>query len=206
MADYIPFTNCVEVLVNHVYGGQDMDEVHGFLFATDPTASDLVNLNHAVHEAWFDQLKDTYSTDVTLNAIKSTNLTTSTSPVSTFFPSTDNIGTLTGNALPNNVAICVSYQTALRGRSYRGRTYHGGLTDAAVDDTTHISSTYQTNLAVSYIAFFAQIETDVSGVHVILSRRNGGAPRTVGAATEVESVSVDLALDSMRRRLAGRGT
>jgi hypothetical protein len=108
MAAYIPFANVAEVLVNHSLGGQDVDEVHSFLFPTDPSASDLIDLCHKVHEAWFDQLKDTYTTDMTLNSVKATNLTTSSSPVTTFFPSTDNVGTLSGEALPNNVAIVVS--------------------------------------------------------------------------------------------------
>jgi hypothetical protein len=41
--------------------------------------------------------------------------------------------------------------------------------------------------------------------HAVISLRNAGAARVTGVATEVTAYGGDTALDSQRRRLAGRG-
>lgn len=46
------------------------------------------------------------------------------------------VGTSSSPALPNDMAVVISWQTAFRGRSYRGRTYTGGHTTTSLGYAT----------------------------------------------------------------------
>jgi hypothetical protein len=134
------------------------------------------------------------------DAVDLTSVTGSTASVLV----TGGAGAVTTGAVPNNVAVAVTFRTAARGRSFRGRNYVPATPRAALASGTRISTTYQGNLAAAYTALLsAPIGSGV--LWGVLTRRAGGAPRAEGFITEVTSCTVDVNLDSQRRRLAGRG-
>lgn len=49
-------------------------------------------------------------------------------------------GTGTGDPLPKQTALCITLRTALSGKSFRGRTYFGGYTEAANDSAGAVAS------------------------------------------------------------------
>lgn len=108
-------------------------------------------------------------------------------------------------AAPNNVAACVSFRTAQRGRSARGRNYVPGIPNPLVTLNTMDS------------AFIASLETVYGGLigagtflagwqWVVVSRQTGGALRPAGIAIPITAAFCTTPyVRSMRSREVGHG-
>lgn len=115
-------------------------------------------------------------------------------------------GSLTvGTAWPNNVALCVSFRTNLRGRSNRGRNYWFGFGISQRQGANTVTSTYRNNVIAFYQRLLPGGSSDPTPWRwVVLSRQQDGEEE--GRAVPIETVlCVDDVLDSARRRLPGRG-
>jgi hypothetical protein len=113
-------------------------------------------------------------------------------------------------ALPSNVSLSVSFRTASRGRSFRGRNYVVGMSSEQIvlnTVTPEVVSAWQ----AAYTALL-DVADSVTAVWVVASRFSGvdtsghPIPRTEGITTEINNVVIaDNTSDSQRRRLPGRG-
>jgi hypothetical protein len=115
------------------------------------------------------------------------------------------VGTAAGTALPGNVTSAVKLATGLRGRSFRGRIYWPALTASMI-----VGGQINATNATAIQASVNLLRTTLAGGTpsdrlVVVSYRANKAWRATGVATEVTSASTHLNLDSMRRRLPGRG-
>jgi hypothetical protein len=109
-------------------------------------------------------------------------------------------GTHAAPMVPNNVCQTVTFQTASRGRSYRGRNFIGGLATAFLADQKTWSASQVSALNGAYAA----LPTAMTGVgfdHVVLSRFTAHAPRALGVATVVTGYRANAPVHTMRRRL-----
>jgi hypothetical protein len=107
--------------------------------------------------------------------------------------------------LPSNVTLAISFRTGFRGRSFRGRAYAVGLTEGQVTGDS-VSDAVATAYREHWEAFIASVQTDFPGASLaIVSRCQDGAWLTTATVTPVETVLVDPTVDSMRKRLKGRG-
>lgn len=115
-------------------------------------------------------------------------------------------GLVTGEAMPNNVTMSVSFQTGLSGRSHRGRNYVPGLSDSIVDGNI-IDSSWAASIATAYQGLVFPSEFVPDGwVWVIISRQQDGVVPAEALFFEVVlATAIDLVVDSQRRRLPGRG-
>lgn len=105
--------------------------------------------------------------------------------------------------LPNNVALAVHWGTGLVGRSRHGRTFQGGLT---VDEVNGNTCTIATLIQEAYDALRTTLDNITLNVEFsIVSFVHANAWRTVPLTTPISGVAVESTLDSMRRRLPGRG-
>lgn len=110
-----------------------------------------------------------------------------------------------GVPMPGSVTTSIKLSTGLRGRSYRGRMYwpaigindvsNGLLATARRDAIVAAVNTLKTSLTSG----------SPSDSLVIVSYRTGGVWRVTGVATGVTAASGHVNIDSMRRRLVGRG-
>lgn len=105
--------------------------------------------------------------------------------------------------LPNNVTLCIKWTTENRGRSFRGRTYHVGLTESQVTDN-EVVAVAMGQFTTAYGALLTDLAT-AGWPLVIASRYANNQPRITGVATLVTGFSIDPFIDSQRRRLPGRG-
>lgn len=113
-------------------------------------------------------------------------------------------GVGTGGSVPTSSAAVVTFRTPFRGRSFRGRNYIPGVTDAAQASAGVLSAGTVTGLLSAYTAL--AVVADAAGVdHVVASRVTGGAPRTQGLTTPITAYSMDTPLRSQRRRQVGVG-
>lgn len=123
------------------------------------------------------------------------------------------VGTRTPDPVPDNATIAVKWITGRGGRSYRGRSYHIGLTVDMVSGD-QLSSAVQTPMLTAYNALLTAISGvawnsygPTQGSMVVVSASHNKVARATAEITPItQAVFADFNLDSQRRRLRGRGT
>jgi hypothetical protein len=135
--------------------------------------------------------------------IVATDFTSQTTPRIEYVSGLPLLGTDANDPCPNNVTVAISLRTALRGRSYRGRVYHCGMTVAMVAGSK-LAAGWNALLAACYNALLTAVN-DTDHELVVCSQFNNHAWRGAGVVTPIIAISIDDNLDSQRRRLVQRG-
>lgn len=198
-----PVANAAQALINYRQAGQALQSQ--LYFRTNESESTVV-LND-IAQMVADWLNNSWapvaSTSAEVVSIIVTDVSEEGGEQITFTP----IGALTGDIvsppMPTGTTITASWRTGLAGRSYRGRTYHVGLTEQQVVANS-LDSGSRTALQGAYAQLIIDANVNQTPL-VVASRVAGGAPRPVGVVTDVLTVVVDEYIDSQRRRLTGRG-
>lgn len=167
-----------------------------------PSTADLDTLTTIGEGFWTDHLKGFLSTPTTLRQIRATDQTSESGPASVL--SVAEAATGSANSLPLGTAIVNSFRTGLRGRSYRGRAYLGGLQSASLNTPT----TMKAADIVSLLSYWADLANDLDAAgfdHVVASKQHNGAVTNPAVVHVVTDYIIDTLFDSQRRRLAGRG-
>jgi hypothetical protein len=165
----------------------------------------MSQIAQALSTWWIGNIRQVMSTTLALQEIYCTDITSQTGPTVSFTTGLPAGGTVAGEALPNNVAMCLSFRTAQRGRSARGRNYLFGFPETATS-----GSFFDNNLVNSMVTAYSLLlgaGTFVPGSNwVVVSRFQFNNPRPTGITIPITSVvSTNNAVDSQRRRLPGRG-
>lgn len=200
---FIPVPDVAMVELVFRQDGQVCENTLYFQGAASWDATNLTTLAEEVRDWWIAGPRLDTSDTVGLTSVKATSLASQSAPgveVTDLLPAD---GTEVSPPLPNNVTQAVTFVTALRGRSYRGRNYRVGLTEAMV-----VANQVDVGYTTSWVGFYQTLDTDVtvnSAQHVVVSRYENNVPRATGVATPVVSYKADRVIDSQRRRLPGRG-
>lgn len=114
-------------------------------------------------------------------------------------PGDNIVGTDTGDTLAPQLAMVISWRSALGGRSGRGRTYLNGLTESSNDGAGRIvSGSVNTGLA---LADDIIANTGAEGHPLaVVSKRHNKADRATAVVSEVTGRSVNDVFDTQRRR------
>jgi hypothetical protein len=114
----------------------------------------------------------------------------------------------TGEALPHQCSAVLSWRTALAGRSFRGRSYLPGRSEAeqAGGVWTPSQITASNAMAAQFLAVFGPSGTDLNWQFVIISRVANGVPRVPPIGTPVISGAVRSVVFTQRRRVSGVGS
>ena len=202
---FIPTIGCVRVDIQYDLAGQ---QVHNVIWCkrtsswTDVQREDLA----AAIEDWWNGTTKTYFPPVmTLQQITVVNQDSDSAPSTAHIVSPAIAGTGSGASLPNGTALVATLRTALRGRSYRGRMYLGGLLDTDADDSITVVLGYVTALLTVLGNLKTAIEA-LGAVWVVVSKFHNNLQREAGVATPINAISMDQYYDSQRRRLGLRGT
>lgn len=115
-----------------------------------------------------------------------------------FVPTTNVVGAKANDALPANVASCISFKTGLAGRSYRGRQYFFGWVDGDFTGSTLVGSN------VVLLSQYAQALITTNNYGTISAELAVASIKLLDLIV-INSYSLDSAGDSQRRRLPGRG-
>ncbi len=200
---YIPAAETAEVRLKYETAGGVAENVINFQLDGGWDTTSLTDLAAAVEDSWETNISPIVAETITLVDTTATDISTEFGPQ---VVDTGGISGAQGNpVLPSNVTFVVSFRTALRGRNFRGRLYHVGLTENFVVGDS-LSDSDATNFTNDYVSFFDDIATAVPGAtHVIVSRCLAGSWRASAVITPVNGYSVDTTIDSQRRRLKGRG-
>lgn len=205
---YIPAPSVAQVEVRGTLDGQPVENVLYFLVKAPPiTPSSLGTLAMQVGQWWIANALAWLPVTYLFREIYAVDLSTATSASATW-PAENNPGTRNpaSGVLPNSNTLCVSFRTASRGRSARGRNYWAGLTRG--DVTNNVATmTLQQGIVGVYEALLTLVQDDtIMWYWVVLSRYANKAPRPQGLTNTITNVLiVDSTIDSQRRRLPGRG-
>lgn len=165
--------------------------------------TDLQQATADGHSWWTSFLRGALAAANTLTEIVATDLTSQGAPQ--YRDLVNEAGNNAGGFTPANVAIVASHRTAKRGRSYRGRSYVGGIPVTQVDTPTTLAGSTATAFANGFASLRGTLDTHNLD-HVVATKQHNGAVVSPAEVNSVISTVVDTLLDSQRRRLAGRGT
>lgn len=209
---FVPVANTVEFELRAILDDQKVENTLYFGRGFAPTAVQMLAMANLLAGWWAAEVADYTAESVSLVEVYATDLTSASGPTASYIPPSAVTGGDASAALPNNVSLCVSFRTANRGRSYRGRNYVVGLTEAAVVLNT-VQPAYIASILEAY-NLLPGLGTATGWTWYVVSRFSGvdpdthaPIPRVTGVRTPVTTVViVDPTVDSARRRLPGRGT
>jgi hypothetical protein len=203
--DFIPALNTAKLeLVVSAFGQRAENVLH----FRKPTAWDAVSLDTLANQAfaaWDAHIAPMTSNAVTLEVIKATDVAVEDG-LGVEVDGDGHTGTHTSAAaMPLGTTAATKFSSGFTGRSRRGRAYFIGLSKDQVSNN-QLATGVAADLSDMWAAFVADIAADMTGVeHVIVSYCHDNAWRTNAVVTPVTDYTTNQDIDSMRRRLTGRG-
>jgi hypothetical protein len=201
---FVPFEDTIKLEGVFSWGGQICENVHYFKVDATPDVALCEELAAEYIQWWNQWMMSVVSTGAALTKVKCTIMEAENSPGIEYSTGLPSVGADASPSMPNNVTIAVRWVTALRGRSYRGRTYHIGLTENSVVHNGLLPAAL-TQLLNGYTELIGLTTSVGPAALCVASRVSNGVERTAGLMTPVDSVVIDGTIDSQRRRLPGRG-
>lgn len=211
---FIPCPNAVEVSMRGTLAARiswQSSLVIDFSSSLPLTQTNANGIADIFGDAWEDSgILGQLSTGWTLDEYVITDLTTSGSPQFTSTHGTQ-VGTNGAQVLPGQTQAMIDWRTATRGRSFRGRTFFVGFTEADSDGTP--SATVQTNLNTWASGLLGDLNSGsiplvvlsrFSGTHLVPGRANQilsrPLPRASGIMTPIVSGTAEEVWKTQRRR------
>lgn len=199
---FIPCPGVAETEVRMLQGGKQVENVLHWRRAGDADwdAASIEALAERLLLAWADHVLPVQCTGLSLSSILAKSLDSSIAPFFEAFPLVPVVGTLTGPAISNNVALCLTKRSGLTGRSARGRLYHIGFTEDQMSGNTLLSA-YVSDVVEAYQNMIINMAgSDFEPV--ILSKYENNAPRTTGIFFLQTTIGArNNRVDTQRRRL-----
>lgn len=199
---FIPVPQCIQVNVRAELLGIPVENVLNFtVIGSPPVLPGAVQLAaETIGDAWIEFMLPTLQQNYSLLTVYASAQDISTGPTFEWTAPPNSDGAITGEALPGQNALVLTHRTALRGRSYRGRTYICGLGEAQTQGNNVLDASGD-----AILEGFSSVITAIQELNyffVVVSRYTNGAPRLAGVATPVLSTSLrNYAIDTQRRRL-----
>jgi hypothetical protein len=201
---FIPLTGGYRWSAVYDFAGEACQNSLWFLGPLGSVES-VAALNGAMLDNWAAHVMPLLNPLVRLDSTVAVSWDTDVSPFDVLVPPDPVVGGQIGPCEANNVAFCLSLRTSLRGRSFRGRIYLPGISTNILADTNHVSVEFAGTAQEQVYEAFVSLAPE-GFTPVVASFHFGGAPRAAGVGTPVINViATDTVLDSMRRRLPGRG-
>jgi hypothetical protein len=202
---FVPVPDTLQVELRMTYLEQQVENTLYFQGTPDAEGGTLIDLANEVLLWWNAEVRPYLSNQLTLREIYVTDLSAVDASAYTFTPPTPlPVGGDTAAALPGNISLAVSFRTAKRGRSFRGRNFIVGLVEPAVTGN-NVSNDFANGMQDAYGALLSgSIAADWTWG--VVSRYTNKLPRATGIFTPITAAIVtDTVVDSQRRRLPGRG-
>lgn len=202
---YIPAADVAKTVLSFVMDEQIISNTLYWLTAGGWDETALENLADAVIDWATTHLLPNLYASLVLTAVEATDQSSETGPsVTVPVTSGGTGGVSSGGTATNHTAGCVTFRTAERGRSSRGRNYVGGIPQADITGGTTIGAGLIAEILAAY-GNLDDVELSETVTHVVVSRYHDLAPRTTAAILPVTTYTMDDAVDSQRRRLRLRG-
>lgn len=208
---FVPAANTAEFELIQTLDGQRLENTLYGRTVAPWTAAQISAVCDSLAAWWTANMRPLLSDQIELVAVEGTSLESATAPVGANTTGTPSIGAL-DESIPNNCSLAISFRTALRGRSFRGRNYIAGIPVASVL-RSHVEPGLVDSITAAYNALPDAFSDGLSGaLWVVVSRFSGvdvdgrPIPRVTAVTTPITGAHVvDDVIDSQRRRLPGRG-
>jgi len=208
---FVPVPTCALVEIRMECMGQQIENTLWFELGDPPTVSALTDLCNTIRDWWRTDCKQLITESLVVREYVATSMDTATGPQHTLPGDVLDVGAASPNPMPLGTTMTVSFRTAMRGRSFRGRNYVVGLTEDQVAGNSILSGV-ATDWREAYEGLLAPVLL-IGWRWVVVSRFSGidpttkkPIPRLEGIHTPVTGVViVDEFVDSQRRRLTTRG-
>lgn len=200
---FIALPNGIKVSMELRLDGQLVVNVYHFTTTVAVVEADLIALAQLLTDWWDSDLYFNFSNQIALERVVATDVSQEAGGQYAITQGVPIPGNIASPAMSNNVAAVVTKRTAQIGRSYRGRTYFAGITEANV-----VNNTIDSSIIVSLVTSVANMIDDADALgytFVVASYQNNNAPRAVGVATPVVQVGMNARVDTQRRRLPDEG-
>lgn len=196
-----PVPNVVQLVAQYNSLGEICENVYHYSSGAAPTATTMNALIDAFIAYEVAQLNTIRNTSTALTRLTATDMGSASGVLvdRAVVPAT--VGTNAGTADPNNVTVAVSWRTGLRGRSFRGRTFHIGMSET-LRTANHVADVAVPFFISKYTGLIVLGVAPIFTLQVV-SRFSNKVKRLTGIATPVTAVTLDTLLDSQRRRLPG---
>lgn len=192
----------------YTYLGQRCENTLYFRHAaTGWTEAELLTVNLALQSWWTTEMAPLTSNACTLVQIDGTDLSTQFGPKIQTVLTPGVPGTEVSEGEPGNVSFCTTFSTGQRGRAFRGRNFFVGLSTGFVTGN-QVGNAFATTLRNAYgeLLGTTYLPVGVDWVHVARVVNQVVQMPSALTVPVVAAVHKDLNVDSMRRRLTGRGT
>lgn len=205
MAGFQPWDNgCVEIVFRFTLFGIPLVIVIAVCLDSGaiPTSAQVDAIATACDDWMHFDLMSVLSEDLFYYEVQATDKHVATGYQKVINHGTGFAGGISSHSLPSQLAAVITLYTALRGRSYRGRTFIPGIPFSYVDTSTSsdtLTSASVADLLTEYNALDSRLAGTGASQHVI-SRVTGGVPRTVAQGNKVTSRAMDDVIDTIRRR------
>lgn len=197
---FVPVANGVQCQINYLLDGIPAQNTLSFLWTgtIDFTPSDLDALGLAVID-WV----DTYLIPEQTNAIQYSFVRVvaqDSNPGLVVDVPLGFGGSHSGVAVPNQVAMTCTLQSALTGRSNRGRYFVPALPTTFQLDQKTWNNTAVSTMNAAFIGIITSLGT-LTWLPVIISRFHNGSARVAGVTTPIQSYRCNAGIVTQRRRL-----
>jgi hypothetical protein len=204
--DFIPAANVVQVTVVYDQFGQKMMNVYNVLSGAGHVEADLDRIKAKILTWLTNNLKGEQHNTSSTSLILAKSLDSEGDIAKEYVVTPALTGTQGNTALPGGTTVCVKWSTGLAGRSYRGRTFHIGLSSVHINGN-QLGTSAQTFITAAYNALLPILAGGGTvDKLVVVSYCHLSTWRTSAVVTPITGASVDINLDSQRRRLTGRGS
>ena len=201
---FIPVPNVAQVNMRFLWDGQRCENVFNVQYTSPPDAATLLLLAGLFADWWVPDMRPNISPAAQLTEVYAVDMSTASGETATYNTGLPSAGGSGSPSVPNNVAFCITFRTAFRGRSFRGRSYVLGIPEDKFDVSRMLPAAV-TGYVTAYNNLIDQLQT-IDTPLVVVSKYADGAPRAAGVATPVQiAIALDNVADSQRRRLPGRG-
>jgi hypothetical protein len=198
---FVPLPVGAKVTLDFLWAGV---ECHNTLFATTsagPNPTNMAVLAASLNTWLLDLWAGNATAAAEATGVTITDMTSPSGPSLNFPLTVAAPGTAGTHSVPNNVTIATTFQTAHRGRSFRGRAYWVGLDNAMLVDSRTLLSANAAAFDTCWNDFQAAVNA-AGYAWVVASFHAGGVPRVSGVATPVLAVRTGTTLDTQRRRIS----
>lgn len=201
---FVPVPQGIMAELRFRLDGQRLENVLWFDAGEAVVPATLVTVGAMLKNWWDTGQQGNTTSQMTLEEVYVSDQSSSTGPTYTYVTGLPLAGTDTPPSAPNALALCVSFRTATRGRSGRGRNYVAGMPQSQL--VSNDWSTTYINSCVGYYNNLIGLAADNGVTWCVCSRFHEGAPRALGQLLPiVAALAVDATVDTQRRRSPGRG-
>lgn len=190
-------SGAIKVTVTGEYYAQLVENVWGvYAGAGTPDAADLATIC-GIFQANYAAILNPLVGAMTVSSFTARYLGDALGPEATLVNSPVQSGGQVGAGEPGNVALCISLRSGFAGRRFRGRKYFSGI-PVSQQVNNFLEDTFVNDMVSAVQELITDLAANSTPLAVI---------SVVGLTVTpvVTAVAVDTAIDSMRRRLAGRG-